>query len=158
MGDCDALGATQNALKRVRFAATGLSATDSCKSDGIETIGVDSTPDAVEAVEDVDDVSTIIPTIAKLRKAARMSKLIRYRTGRQHNRRALQAQTEVDFRLLSRFESEMISARAHRARHEQQLLQACALGNNTTVDMLTDVIATPAIYRPAHLDGTRGSV
>ena len=80
----------------------------------------------------------------------------RFRTGRQRDRRALQAQTEMDLQHLRRFEGEVIAARAHRSKQERHLLQACATGSVTTVDALIDIESTPTLYHPAHLDGNRG--
>ena len=63
----------------------------------------------------------------------------------------------MDLQHLRRYEGEVIAARAHRAKHEQHLLQACAVGSFTTVDALLAIATTPTLYRPAHLDGNKGS-
>ena len=62
----------------------------------------------------------------------------------------------MDLQHLRRFESEVTAARAHRAKQERHLLQACAAGSVTTVDALIDIETTPALYHPAHLDGNKG--
>ena len=85
----------------------------------------------------IDDASSTVPVVERLTTAARRSRLSRFRTGRQQCRRALQAQTQMDLQHMRRYEQEVIEARAHRARHEQQLLQACAVGSITTVDTLS---------------------
>ena len=52
LGDCDALEATRNVFKRVRFAATFSTSKEICKSDEVETSGSDSavSPDLLASV------------------------------------------------------------------------------------------------------------
>ena len=181
-GACDVLEALRIALKRVRFAAPAatseascraidveakvdLTAEDSCRTDAREfdssPIAADSCKsnaiDDEETCESIDAETLPTPSIAKMGASARRSNLRRFRRGRQRDRRALQANTEVDIEFLRRCEVEIVASRTHQSTRERQLRDICSLGTSTTIDEISNVAVAPILDRSPQFDGDRGS-
>ena len=114
-------------------------ATDSCKSDAI---------DSEHTFETIDVDPMPAPSVAKMGSSAQRSKLSQCRQGRQRDRRAMQANTEMDLVLLRRFEVESVATKSRQLTRERQLRDVLALGTSTTIDEIAKVALVPVIYHP----------